>query len=98
MKIYVNDKKEIKDVGTTTDESLIEYVINDESNPFVNWSVAKICCYKVEVKDGYVTMFTPYVDSRIIEHIDQLGKENEVNASDITNMQLAICDIYESTL
>ena len=78
MKIYVNEKNEIKDVGTTTDESLIEYVINDAYNPFANWSVAKICCYKVAVKDGYVTMSTPYVDSRIIEHIDRLGNQNTV--------------------
>lgn len=76
MKIYVNHKNEIKDVGTTTDESLIEYVIDDENNPFASWSVAKICCYKVEVENGYVTMFTPCVNSRIIEHIDQLGKAN----------------------
>lgn len=76
MKIYVNNKNEIKDVGTTTDESLIEYVINDKINPFANWSVAKICCYRAEVENGIVTMFTPYVDSRIIEHIDQLGKAN----------------------
>ena len=77
MRIYVNNKKEIKDVVTTTDNSLIEYVINDEYNPFINWSVAKICCYKAEVdEDGNVIMFTPYVDSRIIEHIDKLGKQN----------------------
>lgn len=76
MKIYVNDKNEIKDVCTTTDESLIEVIINDENNPFVNWSVAKICCFKVEVKDGNVIMYTPYVDSRIIEHIDKLGKQD----------------------
>lgn len=77
MKIYVNDKNEIKDVGTTTDESLIEYVINDDiNNPFATWSIAKICCYKAVVENGIVTGFTPYVDSRLIEHIDRLGKEN----------------------
>ena len=77
MKIYVNDKNEIKDVGTTTDESLIEYVINDDiNNPFSTWSVAKICCHKAVVENGIVTDFTPYVDSTLIEHIDRLGKEN----------------------
>lgn len=76
MILYVNNKNEIKDVGVTTDESLIEYVINEDNNPFATWSVAKICCYKVNVENGNVTMFTPYVDSRIIEHIDQLGKAN----------------------
>lgn len=77
MKIYVNDKKEIKDVGTTADESLIEYVINDENNPFKNWSVAKICCHKAEVdENGNVTMLTPYVDSLLVEHIDRLSTQN----------------------
>ena len=76
MKIYVNDKNEIKDVGTTTDESLIEYVINDEQNPFSSWSIAKICCYKAVIENGIVTEFVPYVDTKLIEHIDQLGKEN----------------------
>lgn len=77
MKIYVNHKNEIKDVGTTKDESLIEYVINDEMNPFANWSVAKICCFKAEVENGYVTMLTPYVSTIIIDQLDRLGKENE---------------------
>lgn len=77
MKIYVNDKNEIKDVHSTKDTSLREIVINDENHPFASWSIAKICCFKVEVKDGYVIMYTPYVDSRIIEHIDKLSKEDE---------------------
>lgn len=76
MIIYVNNKNEIKDVNTTTNISLIELKINDKNNPFANWSIAKICCYKVEVTDGTVTMYTPYVDTKLIEHIDRLGKEN----------------------
>lgn len=98
MKIYVNDKDEIKDVGTTTDESLIEYIINDEYNPFAEWSVAKICCYKVNVENGNVTMFTPYVDSRIIEHIDQLGKGNEANANNITDTQIGLTETYQKAI
>ena len=78
MKIYVNNKNEIKDVGTTTDESLIEYVINDEMNPFENWSVAKICCHKAVVENGIVTDFSPYVSTILIDQLDRLGKENEV--------------------
>lgn len=98
MILYVNDKNEIKDVGVTTDENLIEYVINDEYNPFAEWSIAKICCYKVEVKDGYVTMYAPYVDSRIIEHIDQLGKGNETNANNITDTQIGLTETYQKAL
>ena len=77
MKIYTNEKGEIKDVNSTEDSSLIEYDLIDATNPFLNWSVAKICCYKVTVFNGIVTMMTPYVDSRLIEHIDQLGQQVE---------------------
>lgn len=77
MKIYTNEKGEIKDVGSTTDSTLIEQDINDDDNPFEGWSDAKICCYKVAVKNGTVLMYTPYVDSRLIEHIDQLGRQVE---------------------
>ncbi|MBQ2397349.1 MAG: hypothetical protein II304_10010 [Bacteroidales bacterium] len=76
MILYVNSKNEIKDVDVTTDESLTALEVNDELNPFSNWSVAKICCHKVEVKDGVVTMFTPYIDNQIIEHIERQGQQN----------------------
>ena len=75
MKIYVNDKNEIHEVNTCSDPSLIELEVTD--GKFDGWSEAKICCYKVTVQDGNVTMATPYVDSRLIEHIDQLGKQTE---------------------
>ena len=77
MILYVNNKNEIKDIDTTTNESLTALEVNDESSPFVGWSKAKICCYKVNVQNGRVTMMTPYVDSRLLEHIDMLGKQNE---------------------
>lgn len=75
MKIYVNDKNEIHEVNTCSDPSLIELEVTDGT--FDGWSEAKICCYKATVNDGNVTMMTPYVDSRLIEHIDQLGKATE---------------------
>lgn len=75
MKIYVNDKNEIHEVNTCSDPSLIELEVTD--GKFDGWSEAKICCYKVTVNGGKVTMATPYVDSRLIEHIDQLGKMTE---------------------
>jgi len=77
MKVFVDKDGCIRAVGTTTDTSLTELTINDETNPFKDWSAAKICCYKVTVQDGVVTMYTPYVDSNLIAHIDQLGKETE---------------------
>ena len=73
MNIYVNDKGEIH--STTPDPTLTEIEVTDGS--FDGWSDAKICCYKVKVDNGNVTMMTPYVDSRLIEHIDMLGKQVE---------------------
>ncbi len=95
MILYVNEKNEIKDVNTTSDPSLIPLEVNDETSPFQGWSTAKICCYKVEVAEGIVTMMTPYVDSRLIEHIDQLGRENSINASDAADLREAIQELYE---
>lgn len=76
MILYVNGRNEIKDVDSTTDELLIPLKVSDENNPFLSWSPAKICCHKVEVKDGVVTGYTPYVDSKIVEHIERQGQEN----------------------
>lgn len=81
MIIYVNSNNEIKDVNTTLDESLTPLEITDY-NPFEGWSVAKICCYKATVSEGRVTMMTPYVDSRLIEHIDQLSRQTEAIVTD----------------
>lgn len=75
MILFTDKEGRIKDVNTTSDESLIPIEVVDEDNPFTNWTIAKICCYRIEVTDGVVTMMTPYVDSRLIEHIDMLGKE-----------------------
>lgn len=79
MILFVNDKQEIHDVGTTADKSLSPLYADEErvSFPFKGWSIAKICCYKVSVSDGIVTMMAPYVDSNIISHIDQLGNQVE---------------------
>lgn len=95
MIIYVNQNNEIKDVNITSDDTLTQLEIIDETNPFKGWSVAKICCYKATVSDGQVTMMTPYVDTRLIEHIDQLGNQNEVNSVDITDSQEAIGETAE---
>lgn len=73
MKIYCNEKGEIH--STTPDPTLTEIEVTDGT--FDGWTDAKICCYKVKVDNGNVTMMTPYVDSRLIEHIDQLGRQTE---------------------
>ena len=104
MVVFVNSRGEIKDVGSTNQVDLIGVVLRDEENPFKDWSIAKICCYRIETSDGYVTMMTPYVDTRIIEHIDQLGKQVDNNTSgiqtnseDIITTQEGLAETYEET-
>lgn len=75
MKVYVDSESKIRDVGSTKDTSLKELYINDSDNPFKGWSTAKICCYKVTVVDGVVTMMTPYVNSKLLDTIDMMGHQ-----------------------
>ena len=96
MILYVNDRNEIKDVHSTNDTTLKEVVIHDEENPFKDWSIAKICCYRVDVREGVVRMFTPYVNSLIIEHLDRLGEQNGQTEETVTNLEVAVCENYES--
>lgn len=98
MILYVNNKNEIKDVNVTTDNTLIPLEITDEWNPFLNWPVAKICCYRVTVSNGIVTMMTPYVDTRLMEHIAKLGSKDEMIEADVTDTQLALVENYDQTL
>lgn len=74
MKVYTDSEGRILAVGATDDVSLIEQTIaDDEQNPFIGWSDAKIMCYRVTVgDDGHVTMMTPYVPSNIIDKISQM--------------------------
>lgn len=98
MILYVNKKNEIKDVNITSDQSLTPLEVNDDSNPFLNWSVAKICCHKVKVdENGIITEYTPYVDSRLIEHIEKLGKSDESAASDISITQIGLTETFENS-
>ena len=75
MTVYVDSESKIRDVGSTKDTFLKELYINDSDNPFKGWSSAKICCYKVTVENGIVTMMTPYVDSRNFEMVDNLDRQ-----------------------
>ena len=94
MKVYVNDRLEICDVGSTTDSTLTEYEVPNED--FEGWSIAKICCYKIYVSLGKYMGFSPYVDSRLIQHIEQLGQQNEVNASDIEATMEGLTETFEA--
>ncbi len=78
MIVFVNDKMEVHGVGTTDDKSLTPVFVDEtkkQVGDFQSWSAAKMCCYKITVVDGMVTMYTPYVDSKSISHFDQLGKQ-----------------------
>lgn len=76
MILYLNDKSEIHDVNSTEDLSLTPVYVdeNNELFPFKGMSNEGICCYMVTVSDGEITMWTPYVDSEVVPHIDRLGK------------------------
>lgn len=80
MIVFVDSDSKIRAVGKASDESLTPLYISDEDNPFAGWSKAKICCYMVNVSDGRVTMFTPYVDSRMLDQIDIMGHAIEDQA------------------
>jgi hypothetical protein len=75
MLIFVNERGEIHDVNTTTDPKLTPIEVTDGS--LDDMSEALICCYRVKVEDGVVTMRTPYVPSTVLESIDRLGKQTE---------------------
>lgn len=82
MIVFVDSENKIRAVDKTSDESLTPLFIDEtnESFPFKGWSKAKICCYKVSVDNGIVTMMTPYVDSRLLDQIDVLGHSIEDQA------------------
>ena len=96
MIVFINERNEIKDVNETKDETLTPIEVEDGA--FKGWCVAKICCFKVILRDGEFCGFTPYIDSRIIEHIDRLGSGNEKNASDVVDTQMALTEAYDQTL
>lgn len=89
MILYTNNKGEIMDVNYTDDATLNAVEVDDENNPFTNWSIEKICCYKVKVEDGVVKSYTPYVDTRLVKLIDRLDTK-------IANLESALIEVAES--
>ena len=86
MKVFVNEEDNIKAVHASDDTSLQMYELDEtvDDFPFSGWSDARIMCYRINVvpiMDGeesngkyMVTMMTPYVDSRLIEKIEDIYK------------------------
>lgn len=85
MIVFIDQDGNIRDVedNRTGISSLQRVEILDEDNPFKGWSKAKICAYKCQVTDGHVTMMTPRIDSRLLEHINQMSEETEINTANI---------------
>ena len=77
MIIYTDQEGRIKDVEKTNNPTLIRQEIDDKDNFFKGWSKAKICAYKVQVVDGRIVMATPYIDSRLLDGLDHIGKQIE---------------------
>lgn len=77
MILYVDSENKVRAVNSTTDDTLTPLYVdeNNEQFPFKGKSIAFICCYRVNVVDGVVTMWTPYIDSRNLEMIDTMGHQ-----------------------
>ena len=64
----------------------------NEENPFKDWHVSRICCYRVNVSEGHVTMMTPYVNSILLDVIDRFGTADAQTAEDIISAEQEITD------
>lgn len=102
MIIYINERKEIKDVNSTDMVGLTSIIIPEEDNPFKGWSTARIVCYKVmlDSKDNVIG-FTPYIDSRIVEQLAHLDNDKQMQidtaTNDISDNRAGITETYEAT-
>lgn len=72
MNIGINGNYQIKQIRDITDITLTIFELNeiDELYPFKNWSDAKILCYCYKVDDCGISVY-PYIDTNIIEKIDE---------------------------
>lgn len=75
MILYVNSKGEVKDVNSTTNTTLTELPISENSdNPFANWPVARICCYRVGVIPEKITEVVTDADGNEVTETKETGK------------------------
>lgn len=70
MKLGINEKYQIKQIGTITDNNLIQIELDETSGnyPFKNWSNERILCYCYDDTNG-VSIY-PYVDTNKIIDIE----------------------------
>lgn len=84
MIVYTDNDGRIMAVGHTDDDDLIPVeIIDDDDNPFKDWSVSRICCYLVRVADGHVVMMTPYKNSILLDVYDEFGTADAQTTEDI---------------
>ena len=91
MIVYINSENEIKDIGSTTNETFTMVEVPDEA--FAGWCEAKILCQKVIFTNGVYSGYEPAVDPRIIEHLDRLGTGHEDNAEQNAILQSTVDSI-----
>lgn len=79
MKLYVDNKNRIMAVNATDRTDLREFEIDEteETFPFSGWNESKILCYKVNIVNGKITMFTPYIDTSLFGALEKM-KTDEV--------------------
>lgn len=102
MILYINERGEIKDVGSTEQVGLTALIIPEEDNPFKGWSVARIVCYKVILdRDGDLCGYTPYIDSRIVEQLSHLDTDKQLQIddanSDISDTREGLIETFDTT-
>ena len=96
MYLSGNERNEVKKVGIDENLTILYVDENNSEYPFKGWSDAKICCFKVNVTDGIITMATPYIYNNNLEVIDMLGQSTEVNKSDISDNRDGLMETFET--
>lgn len=103
MILYINERREIKDVGVTEQVGLTALIIPEEDNPFKGWPIARIVCYKVILdRNGDLCGYTPYVDSRIVEQLAHLDADKQLQIddanSDISDNREGLIETFDTTI
>lgn len=95
MKLYLDNKNKIIAVNSTDRSDLKEIELDETAYdfPFTGWSETRICCYRVEVQDGHISMITPYVPTYMISVLENLASENKKLARKNAELEDALCEL-----
>ena len=91
MKIGINNKYQIKQIGDITNEKLtvIELDETAENYPFKNWSKTKILCYCYKAENNCVSVY-PYIDTNIVEKLETNAKELEITQGALNDLIMGV--------